>query len=213
MDRDSCPNCGKQFRITPEMMGKAARCPACGQTFKIGEVVITTPPPPPPIEFNLPESYEFSGAHGPHFTPGSGGFESIRTAARTIVRNRFQPAKSIWDLVLDWKFERYVTVMVVRVTWLLWVVTTGLCILTIYIDAVIDLDSGSKSRRVTREWDEPRAVFRLSDTAKDLIYRNIAVAACLYALLWVRVLLESVIVIFNIATTLGRIENLLADRR
>jgi ubiquitin-protein ligase len=44
----NCPNCGKRFRVPPELAGRSAKCKACGEPFTVPAAappeLLTTPP-------------------------------------------------------------------------------------------------------------------------------------------------------------------------
>lgn len=163
------------------------------------------------------------------FQPSSTPVQTRSTDAPRIPLSRSPlrrtTPKSIVDL-FDWRFEKYLTPWIVRLTWLatlamfsLW----ALGLLVGYVTSSIETvsvdgdDSGTGSDAVTdydfREPDESEVSFDSPLDSQWMKWQAIrtvallsAIVGCFFCLLWVRVLLELAIVAFNIANTLTDIE-------
>lgn len=186
--------------IVPSLVGQPCGCPRCQFQF----LMPAAPPPPPPQPQQAP----------------------IVSVYRSTVAQRFQPAKSIFD-VFDFKFEKYVTPIIIRATWVLALVSAGLfaawgCYNV--VDPVTenryevqlpgfmqpsngetgaaDAEPNSKLISATKA---KAAKERALLIAKIMAYCFQLVSICL-ALLWLRVALEMTVVIFNIATSVHSID-------
>jgi hypothetical protein len=128
------------------------------------------------------------------------GIKSEKSAFRRTVNQRFKPSTSILDL-FDWKFEKYVTPLIVRITWILAVASTVFILTLVLLGPEIwaDIMAGSGSRRPSSKSGIPLWMLKL-------ILRIPLVVGALWALLWTRVFLELVIVIFHIANSVASIE-------
>jgi hypothetical protein len=142
--------------------------------------------------------------------------ETVRTTLRSV---RERPA-TLFDL-FDLSFNRYVTPLIVKITWVLALVLSGvwlaLVILAFGMSMLPELpDAPSSAPRFRpqphREFTTPfDSAFENARSQTFLqILRVVAfltqiVAVSLF-LLWMRVALESVIVIFNIAASLRSID-------
>lgn len=203
-----CPNCRANLQESAELVGRQVSCPSCGITFVM----------PPPM--NSPD--EFAGPSSP---PGT--FDTIAAAARRdfshATRRRFKPSTSALDL-FDWKFERYVTPWVVRVTWIAILALSTIWLLLLLVGLLFAmLPEGSnvatpntgntfqQPRMSGYEFSPPAAV----DNSRQYLLRNAvavfgfitAIIGLMIFLLWVRVVLESLIVLFNIAESLTSIDS------
>jgi hypothetical protein len=183
-----------------ELRGQIVACPACHGQFEMQSIGEPTAPPIPPPSA---AASEFSDL--PHLP-----------VRRTYVeRSGFTPAKSIWD-IFDFHFERYVTPIIVRVTWAIavfvagaWVFgMTALCIYT-----WLPEQQGKGARDEIRFQTEPRFTppkWLEKRVITTIAYAHAVIAAVL-VLLWVRVVLESMIVLFNIAKSLASIDRKTAE--
>ena len=138
---------------------------------------------------------------------------SVHSRFRQSVRQRFRPSTSWLDL-FDWKFEKYLTPWIVRATWVVCVALAALWLSLIVFATVWamvpDIESNS-SERPNVPFEGPE--FRAPTLPRWLTARVASVLggitlACsvILGVLWLRVLLETVIVLFNIATTLTSID-------
>jgi hypothetical protein len=129
----------------------------------------------------------------------------------------------------DLTFERYITPWVVRVTWVSALVLSALwavVLVTVLGASVLteDADTQTSSQRPGATHTEFRLPSVGSSTsspsssrvsAKGIAYKVASIASIVCGvilfLLWIRVALETIIVVFNIATTLTSIEGLLGN--
>lgn len=186
MAQFTCPQCNTLMEVASDVFGAMIACPHCGQQLRL-------PDPPASAAPTRP-----------------------LTMSRIIDR-RFQPSNSLWDL-FDLKFEKYVTPLIIRVTWMIVLLIAGLWIVTILGMLVLallpemDLPKSNSIRRGPEvEFTTPAAFSEspMPSTVAWLTNRLLVVLAALTSIvgvglmvLWIRVSLETVIVIFNIAKTL-----------
>src|SRR5262245_5148287 len=112
----NCPSCRQGIDLTGIAPGAACQCPQCGHFFN---APVAASPPPLPAGSLPPRSKLIHGVGG------------------------FKPATSIWD-VFDWRFERYVTPIIIRLSWKL---SVGFCLLML-LAIIGDLLSSSTSTSV-----------------------------------------------------------------
>lgn len=132
----------------------------------------------------------------------------------TAVKRRFQPSNS-WLDVFDWKFEKYLTPWIVRLTWVLALVLAAISIIltarAVFVGSVSDLlpkQRASPPPRIEQKWE-----FQVPEKVSEppmVFYRVLGfvlgVVVTIVGLLWLRVILETVIVLFNIARSLASID-------
>lgn len=151
------------------------------------------------------------------------------TSFRISHRTRFLSSepKSLKD-VFDWRFERYLTPWIVRFTWISILFIAGLAAIYGVTDAAYTLAFDASivdHLSVLLEGDEPQfrrnagqreRQFGVEFKPENLGKRRIAaigellarLTAIAFTLLYLRVLCEFVIVVFNIASSLRRLEEL-----
>jgi hypothetical protein len=139
-------------------------------------------------------------------------------AYRSAAQRTFQESKSPLD-IFDWKFEKYLTPWIVRITWIAVLVITTLWLFFVMVsfilsflpDVVASAPPGSFGPS-PRFPPSPRFETGLAGNAWLwlTVFRIIAAAttfvSTIIGLLWIRVLLEGAIVIFHIAKTLASID-------
>jgi hypothetical protein len=131
---------------------------------------------------------------------------SAAPARRATSRTRLQPATSFLD-IFDWKFEKYLTPWVIRATWIICLILAAAMLVMSSVETFRD----SLPERPATNGIGGRVEFRLpeeppSDRALTLLAGLAKVLAVIIAVLWVRVVMETTIVLFNIATTLTTID-------
>lgn len=132
--------------------------------------------------------------------PANSQFPAGQSTYRKAVSKRFESSNSILD-VFDWKFERYVTPLIIRITWII-VVAGFLCAFVYFMigpEVWASIGSGSSS-------STPGTGFRIPDWMIIIAVRVVQAMTMVIMLLWIRVILESMIVIFNIARGISNIE-------
>lgn len=145
------------------------------------------PPTPPPFPEDVAPQSPFAPSNDSEQWP----------SYRRAVQDRFQPATSVLH-IFDWRFEKYLTPWIVRITWIVFLVSFALTLLWIayFIVAIVaggnPLGGGLGLLNIS-----------LVAIAFSLATYTIGIAA---TMMWVRVVLEMIIVVFNIATTLSRME-------
>jgi hypothetical protein len=128
-------------------------------------------------------------------------FPSGQSTYRKTVSQRFESSNSILDL-FDWKFEKYVTPLIIRITWII-VVIGFLCVFVYFMvgpEVWASIGSGSSS-------SSSGTGFRIPHWMILIMVRVVQALMMVIMLLWIRVLLECMIVIFNIAGGVSNIEN------
>jgi len=136
---------------------------------------------------------------------------SVRSHGRSAALRTFKESNSPLDL-FDWKFEKYLTPWIVRFTWLAVLALTSLWLTLVLISTVASFMPVEAPRRPSMDFEfrSPQDVIPGNAWLWSAIFRIVgvgtAVAFTILWLLWVRVLLESAIVIFNIAKTLASID-------
>lgn len=182
-----CPRCGTILQLTPDMSGATVACPNCAQQLLV-------PAMPPAMR-------------GVSIQP-----------ARTSDR-QFKQAASLLD-VFDLKFEKYVTPLIIRVTWAIVLAFAVLWIVVVVAGSIMSLmpETDTESSRVRTTIELPESLKSVQRSADDSVERGWAraynvllaltqIAFIGLAVLWVRVSLETVIVVFNIAKTLTSMDN------
>lgn len=182
----NCPTCHRPVIIGPEYLGKAVACPHCGQKMIAGP---SSSPPfqTPPVE--------------PVVSP------PVIQSSRDSYRGRsMQASPSLLDL-FDWKFEKYITPWVVRITWI-WVgVMACLLIVTMLLPEGVSNTPKFTVERPFSNFDKSESRDSSSpEIVRGIVYRIGSITGVLMLLLWIRVWLECVIVIFNIAATMKAAE-------
>jgi hypothetical protein len=207
MSTFNCPYCSQQIHNDGSLAGRVITCPRCRSPIHVPQGHGPPPPPPFPSEQRSEEERAFSVIAA-----------SARRAFRAGIRRRFRPATSWFDL-FDWKFEKYLTPWVVRATWIAYVIQAFLAVLVIAIFTLWawlpEPKSAARSPRTTTNYeDRPTSRSTSSYQMPDWLTARIlstavalaAICAILIGLLWIRVLLETAIVLFNIAITLNSID-------
>src|SRR4051794_9122185 len=98
-----CPHCNHSLAYVPTLAGQQVRCSACGNQFVMSSP--DEPPAPPPVTA-APDPSRFAE-------------QPVTLPRRSLAeRGGFEPARSILD-VFDFRFERYVTPIILRFTWIL----------------------------------------------------------------------------------------------
>jgi hypothetical protein len=186
----NCPHCQTQLDITG-LSGMFA-CPRCGQTIEIS-------PTPPPL------------ANVSVASPAAPVFEAS-SAEESILSKR---PKSGGPLAfLDLKFEYYLTPTIIRFYWATAII---IAVLTFVFRLVTLLESKFKKAPSTQPHFEFRSPFSDTDVPgsdgwiPDFIYDGgfylLMVIGMVAMLLFIRLVCEFVIVLFDISTTLKDIRD------
>lgn len=194
-----CAACKLPLDVTPDMAGEEMACPRCGARFR---VPLAAPPP-------LPQA----GAAMPSPT--------ISASPRPLRRPFNDQATSLLDL-FDLSFTRYVTPLIVKITWVL-ALTLGAAWLVIIVFGLIasslpvaEQSEPSQADRPSRpqpqfEFRPPEIDERIGDASFAAAVRVVLlvtqVIGVILFLLWVRVGLEAVIVVFHMAASLRSIDD------
>lgn len=198
MASSACPSCQLPLEITPGMAGQELACPRCHARFTIPG----TTPGAPPIAGPLPNFSEF----GPSVT----------------ARRPFQhQSTSLLDL-LDFSFTRYVTPLIVKITWVIALILSAgwlsLVVVGLIVSMLPEIETPQGTRRSSRPRPEIQFDFQSNELAERAGDASFAVAmrvaivitqlvGIILFLLWIRVALEAVIVIFHMAANLKSIDD------
>lgn len=229
-----CPFCRARLGIPDKLRGTTKRCPECQATILLGgsaggqapegstsasqpdftpfDFGGFSPPPPPPPDFG-----------GEDF----GSLEPSQVPVGPAFRNRLsKPATSIWD-IFDWRLEKYVTPVLLRFYWLMAVVMAFVCIgifslsfvfntVSISISAIgvkpsaRSNSNSASSASGSQRSSEVRSPFQegsVPDQMKDeLIFFALKLYLVVSTVFAVRIGIESLIVLFNIALHVRQIE-------
>ncbi len=177
----SCPHCGNVLEDDGSLVGQQVVCPHCRRQFIMPGAVA------PPIGV-------------PRITPPP---VSVLAARRTQQGS----ASDVLFHFFDWRFEHYLTPWIIRIMWVLFLVGAALSIVSFGLDAIgvevgdvfggrgpVDFRPGGPIGH-----REPNGAFVFASRVVWFVVKCIALAMLL---LYVRVVLETLIVLFNIATTL-----------
>jgi hypothetical protein len=196
------------------MSGKQTTCVKCGKDLVVPAQTkpVDVPPPPPIPEDTSPPLSDFTPAPPAETTVSESPSESPRPAGL----RKMQPSRSWWDL-FDWKFEKYLTPWIIRFTWALAVTWTLIVILLLSFSVVSSAFESEKKPQFDSQSqaDIDMLLQSLSPQEKStgarwawkLIGYGTAVVLSVLALLWTRVVLECLIVVFNIAETATSIDD------
>ena len=189
-----CPGCKVPLDIMPQMAGQQVACPRCRTTFAapVPQMMAMPPAPPPPA---------------PSYTAAE------KTAAPELMpltsRTRPEQPATLWD-IFDLSFSRYVTPLIVKITWVLTLFFTSAWLLIIFTVLLIDLMPDTPVRSSPR----PSMQFELADKIDYAWWRGLVrlivlatqITGALLFVLGMRVVLESVMVVFNMAASLRSID-------
>jgi hypothetical protein len=195
MSEVGCPNCGLAVTIVPNLAGQTVSCPRCQAHFVM------------------------PAGGGPIAQPVGPSFVSVYQSGGS---RKFRPAKSLLD-IFDFRFEAFVTPIIIRTTWVL--VLIGACLYSAWaLYSALETESKYQIRLPEMTATEPatktsptvikkpptmeelEAEAKRSETMRNLVWFGFKLIALCLSLLWVRVSLEMTIVAFNIANSLQSID-------
>jgi hypothetical protein len=186
MSNFPCPNCKAQMTFDPALAGQAVACPYCAAQFVM-----------------------YGGQPTPSVPTQSISFSSVAAA-------RFSKPSSFFD-IFDFRFRMYLTPWIVRLTWIVVLALSVVALLGITLEFIAESIPESPKKETAnsqpfefqgerlRPTQPPPKVFWLKVFWRILstVAQMIGVVA---SVLWTRVLLEIMIVIFNIAQSLASID-------
>lgn len=199
-----CPKCGG---LLQDAGPESVRCVECGGKYRLGQkrtlptsepfpgiqtgqAWADSPDPPPPVE--------------PNPTAGDGIGISVDR------RRRAEPKQSFFGnllLVFDWKFEHYLTPWIVRINWVLVLAMWALFLVMLILGQVPNGFAYLVDAIPKPGWDVELPNNSIANKAFDRVVGMVAAVFLMFwSLLWTRVFLELVIVVFNIAGSLKRLE-------
>ena len=146
--------------------------------------------------------------------------ESFQSRIAKARRRQFMPATSWLDL-FDWQFKKYLTPLIVRLTWVVVLVMASLALVGLAVVACTSWLPEAETQWISPDTNVPSGpTYELTWPAlpRWLTLRLVMTATLLFQavgimvfVLWIRVVLESVIVLFNISMTLTSIEQTLEE--
>lgn len=211
----NCPNCGKSFSIKDELAGRRSRCMACGMSFVVPggpapEALPLAVASAPARRQNEPDDDDRdtddkddrpSGGRG--HRPGGGRFLHVL------------------NHVFDFRFRYYLTPYIVRITWVLALVGASLYFIsstfitpfaTADKRAPVEFDRRDldpdhpKGRAPQKEAKEPSNLTKaLGEIVDWVLTSGIRLVGLVVGLMYVRVLAEMTIVVFNISNDIKRL--------
>lgn len=173
---------------------------------------IAAPAPAYPLAAPAPAYAPFErAASPPNEAPAM--LPLVGAAYRSAVSRRFQPATSLLD-IFDIEFKRYLTPLIIKVTWAIALLLGSLAVIAItflFLRALTfsPLDTAPRSSKPVATFGAAgdNDTFVLLRSILPFVMYCLSIAYVVLALLWLRVLCESLIVIFNIATILAEIRD------
>ena len=204
----SCPYCKGQMAFVSLIAGQQVACPHCNRPFAMpGSPQKTMPlpnqqpaPPPPP-----PDAAD----------PGSLGFLDESPAVGMPRHHHFASRKqaSFWHF-FDLSFRHYLTPVLIKIVWALCLALGFLAVVGSGLYTVTSMlhESGFRSAPDSAPaWDMPftpssPGVAKTTEVALKAVAWAIVVVVVAIALLVIRVVCESIIVLFNIAGSLSSID-------
>jgi len=192
MPEVSCPQCGLGVTIVPSLAGQVVSCPQCQFNFIMPAPPRASAPPPPP----------------PPPPP-----QPVVSVYQSSVTRSFRPAKSILD-VFDFRFESFVTPIIIRTTWVLALVAAFIFAAAVLFFLLVPLPStpppAPQETFGSRPQFETKTVIEVPEFMSEIIPKLVTIGLLtlwlVLSLLWLRVGLEMTIVVFNIATSLQSID-------
>jgi len=149
----------------------------------------------------------------PDVEPENLDIEPRISVSRIKRGGRLQTAESWLDL-FDWKFKKYLTPWIVRATWIIFLVLVGIWLALQLLGIVLFILSLVAPSTELMEQQGNFGAPQFEPANRDLkgwatgVFVSAQVVIVGFVLiLWVRVVLESIIVLFNIAASLDSIDN------
>lgn len=211
-----CQSCKQPMDVPAEMGGQTMACPHCGTQFVAPRVAAPRVPPTKPVAQPAPQSPPFSPpplvrpptiqAVGP--TPPAPTFAPVidepgpKTSGRPL-RERPVTLLDVFDLT----FARFVTPIIVKIIWVIILVFAGLWLLLLTGLLVMGL-VGSSGVGVGSFGAAPSVGVesRLITALIQIVFYFFQVAATGALLLFWRLMLESIMILFSISNSLKSID-------
>ena len=229
-----CPKCGEVLSSSNEQALLEDNCPTCSTTFVFDEEVQAfwkkyRNQQRQDEEIKKQEQASKQQKAKAKRIAAAQQTNRIATSAVGAVRSQFDAVRntqfasstSILD-IFDWRFKKYLTPWILRVTWLivlfvaaLWVIYQLFNFLAAWLPEV-RWDTGMNVTDLADARNrEPAAEPMLPFWFKIRLFNSLLaitkIAVTAIVMLWIRVAFEMAIVLFNIATTLTGIENQIKD--
>jgi predicted nucleic-acid-binding Zn-ribbon protein len=181
----SCPKCRAAMEFDASIAGRAVACPKCGQQFTLPQIAA-------PVAV---------ASISPAITP----------SFHSTVARRFKKPSSAWDF-LDFKFEKYLTPWIIRITWVMSCGMAVVLLLVLLVTFATNSAASDESAPIevpagdTFDYKLPSRTTFATDATVRLTAFCVCVFLLILGLLWLRVVLETLIVVFNIATSVASID-------
>ncbi len=217
----NCPYCGNQVPNDGTLVGRSVACPACRRQFTMP---IDGPVPPPVVlPVGKPVLQGDSSSFYEEFMPGELG-HMFRKALR---QRRGADLWKILVYLVDPMFKRYLTPWIIRWTWCLALLAAFIWISVLGYAHLYDIVAPERLSRFKvespaaegpmehRAPDDPSEWWKAVERVpRSLGIYTVQIIASVIGILWIRVVLEGAIVLFNIVSKLGAIdEHLVAMNR
>jgi Domain of unknown function (DUF4282) len=227
----TCPHCGAQSELPSAWIGRNVKCKACSHSFKVEIPSQDEDHALPPDFQEAPSTESDAATQLDQIVPAiDHARHRIKRTWNRAVRRQFTPSTSFWD-IFDFSFKKYITPWVVRVTWAgaLYMAIAYLAMIGLYtfsyamapeMESAVQpiqqpgVQPAPNFPRAKAPGANPGIEFKLplgvqeSLTTKVtyLLLFSVQLFGILIGLLWVRVALEGIIVLFNISMTLNSID-------
>ncbi len=220
MNAIHCPRCTEVMPFIPDLAGKTVRCPNCNARITMAHPLAASSVPLPPAVPAMPAMERESTSDR---STGQRASSRSRPSSRRRSPRLSTPSTSLLDL-FDFKFEKYLTPWIIRITWglvlgcaAMWIMAIGLGIVATWMPE----STQARERPEARERPNATRLEFIAPNAeapiwlrKRLITTVAGITGCIaviIAVLWIRVSLETVIVVFNMAKSLASIDETLGD--
>ena len=176
----ACPHCGAPIQAQP---GELTQCAQCGKPCRVAEGQLPAAPP-------------------------------VSKRWRAGFGEGMRPATS-WIDLFDFRIQRFLTPWILRATWIATLVVGMILVCGIGYDILAHFFAGDSTSQQVKNDDDIAYLIKattLSSGAKNtapgtmIAFAISSVIACILTVLWVRVLLELVAVVFEIHKSLASID-------
>jgi hypothetical protein len=211
-----CQACKQPMDVPAEMGGQTMACPHCGQQFVAPRGPAPRTPPPTRVASPLPQMpppQSPSPASPPMFQPAATPPTPPSPAFAPMIDEPLKPSGRIRERpvtlldVFDLTFARFVTPIIVKIVWVIVLIFTGLWLLLLTFLLVIGL-VGSSGVGMSTFGAAPSlgTESRLVAALIQLVLYFFEVAATGAVLLFWRLMLESIMILFSISNSLKSID-------
>ena len=231
-----CPKCKESLSSSNEQALLQDNCPTCSTTFVFSEEVQSfwkkyreqqreeeEAKKQAQAEQRQRAAAQRAAAAQQTSRVAASAVSAVRSQFDAVRNSQFASSNSILD-IFDWRFKKYLTPWILRVTWLivlfvaaLWVIYQLFCFVGAWLPEVRwdtgggGADFADQMRRQREPAAEPMLPIWFVARLFNSFWAITQIALTAIVMLWIRVAFEVAIVLFNIATTLTGIENEIKD--